>query len=392
MLSKFKIINLKKLAATTALFCTMFTTPVAAFARNQDGFFPLPASLGLWKPMTAGGGAASYITSIQAFEITIATGNTTNTATISSVDTSLSWIWWCGEEISGGTASNTIRARATLTNATTVTATRGASSASDTVTIRGYVLEAKSTLIASVQQGTVSIANGASTGTATVSATTNGVVFFLHTSSASSSSSAVNFEYTVDLSGTTVTATRNSSTGAMTLGYVVVDFQSAVIQSIQTRSVTMATSATTVNDTISAVTMANAMIVWNGVFTAISSESDYNYRLAMTTTTNVALTRTGTSTTTRTVKYTVLEFVSGVVNSIQRGTTAIASAQSADTSISTVNTAKSLMAWASFSTTASAPSSSFATGKILDSTTVRCQKGVASTVTSTPAWEIVEFV
>jgi hypothetical protein len=379
---------LRKILSGTALIGTIFLNSVGAIAKDEGGFFPLPPSYAmLFKP-----GSSSYVTSVQAFEITIATGATSNTATITGVDTAKSWIWYCSETYSAGTASNTHMARCSLTNGTTVTANRNSSSATDTVTVRGYVFEATTSLIASVQQGTITVSASSATGTATVSATTKGVVFYLGVTSNSSTASCTNFECALDLSGTTVTATRNSTTGDMIVGYVVVDFQSAAIQSIQQRSVTLTSNSVSSTDTISSVTTANTLLVWNNHAPGTTVETSVYYNIVLTNGTTVTLTRTGTSTTTRTIKYTAVEFVSGVLNVKREGTTAVASAQSADTTISSVNTSKSVVSYGGFSTTASSPSEMYATAKLLDTTTVRCQKGVAGTVTSTVAWQIAEFV
>lgn len=334
---------------------------------------------------------ASYVTSVQLFEITIATGATSNTATITSVDTTKAWIWYCGQNWSAGTGSNTHVSRCDLTGATTVTAQRNSSSGTDTATVRGYVFETTASLIASVQPGTISVTATNATGTATVSATTKGVVFHLGVTSNSSTSVLGNFENALDLSGTTVTATRGSTTGTMTVGFVVVDFQSAIIQNIQQQSKTLTSNSTSDTDTISAVTTANTLLIWNGIFSNSSIEANSYYNTVLTNTTTVTLNRTGTSTTSRTIKYTALEFITGVLNVKREGTTAIASAASADSAITSVDVTKALLCYCGFSTTASTASEVLATAKLLDATTVRAQKGVAGSTTSTPAWMVPEF-
>lgn len=78
------------------------------------------------------------INSVQAGTITIGSGSTSNTATITSVDTTKSFVVFNGASTSS-TALNRVTARVALTNATTVTATR--ESSVDEVTVAFTVVE-----------------------------------------------------------------------------------------------------------------------------------------------------------------------------------------------------------------------------------------------------------
>lgn len=85
--------------------------------------------------------ASSPVKSIQSGSITIGASSTSNTATISSVDTAKSRIAFKGYE--GGAATD-IRigvANLELTNATTVTATRAAQDGTRTLTVYFDVVE-----------------------------------------------------------------------------------------------------------------------------------------------------------------------------------------------------------------------------------------------------------
>lgn len=84
--------------------------------------------------------AGSPIKSIQNVSITIATSSSSNTATISSVDTSKAVVYFNGQD--GGDAADIRQGHAwlELTNATTVTATRAGSGARS-LTVKGQVVE-----------------------------------------------------------------------------------------------------------------------------------------------------------------------------------------------------------------------------------------------------------
>lgn len=102
--------------------------------------------------------------SVQSGSITIATSTTSNTATISAVSVANAVLVWCGcytnDNVNNSTEIGSGFARMTLTNSTTITATRGAANASFTVTIKYYIVEYTPGLLKSVQYGTVA-GNGA---------------------------------------------------------------------------------------------------------------------------------------------------------------------------------------------------------------------------------------
>lgn len=337
------------------------------------------------------------IKSIQQVAITIGTGATSNTATISAVDTSKSVIIWNGFNTDHtGSSAAEVFTRIALTNATTVTASRNTSSGSFSVIVRATVVEFTSSMVNSVQAGTIAFNTSQTSNTATITSvnTSYATVLWLGAITDYTSNSANTVLSSVQLTNaTTVTANRNTAGGTnMTVGYMVVEFQAAVIQSIQPRAVTLATNATSSTDTISSVSTGNTLLLHNGSTAVSANWANAFYYTSLAGSTSVTLARTGTSSTSRTIYYTVLEFVSGVLNSLQRSTTAI-SGTSADTTITGVNTAKTLCNWCGQHTlnTASQYQNIFATAKLLDATTVRGEKNSTST-SSTASWEAVEFV
>lgn len=77
-------------------------------------------------------------TQLQTGSIVIASGAATNTATITSVDTTRTILFWLGQETSETALGTSAFARIALTNATTITATRVGTGAS-TITV-GYAV------------------------------------------------------------------------------------------------------------------------------------------------------------------------------------------------------------------------------------------------------------
>lgn len=335
---------------------------------------------------------ADIIVSIQAFEITIGTGAASNTATITSVDTTKSVIFFGGYTTTDTAAGSTSCVRGELTNATTVTAYRNASSATSTCTLRGTVVEFASSAITSIQTGTITL-TGATSNTATISSvdTTKSVVFFLgNTSTHSTTSPRINCCRVSLTNATTVTCSRDTNSSNVTAGYAVVEFASAAITSVQQRNVTLTTGNQTDTDTISSVTTSNAIIIWGGWQTGSTTWSNGSYYLQIAGATSVTMHRRGTSIATRTVSYSVLEFASGVLNSLQRNTTSLVGVSSADTAVTSVDTSNAVAVYNGWDTSGTEVNQNWASVRLFDATTVRSQKGSA-TGNDTTGWEVAEF-
>ena len=264
--------------------------------------------------LSGAGARPSIIKSIQHVQITIAASSTSNTATITSVDTNYTAILLSGFQSGTSTSSANAFPRAVLTNATTVTATRDTSS-TNTVTISVAVIEFQSWVLASnVQRGTISLTSVASN-TATISSVTTSRAVVLSggyttTTGGSSTSLYTNLELT---NSTTVTAARTGTTGTNVVAYSVVEFVSDIIQSVQHRSVTMSTTSAAPTDTISSVVFDNTWFIWGGGLSGATGPNSANHALFLDGSTTVTLIREGTTSTTRTAKYIVLEFVPAVI-------------------------------------------------------------------------------
>lgn len=338
----------------------------------------------------------AYITSIQHITVTIPTSNTSGTATISSVNTSNTVVLWGGFYTANvGTSAREVMPRLTLTDSTTVTASRNTSSASYTVVVKAVVIEFDSSVVSSVQYGTIAFTTTETSQTATISSvtTSRSVVFYLGNISSTLGQTPTNLLFHLTLTNaTTVTAARNvSGSASMTMGFVVVEFQSAVIQSVQARAKTLTSSSTSDTDTISSVTTANTLLIWNGILTGSTGWTNGLYRVTLTNSTTVTLTRTGTATTSRNIRYTVLEFVSGVLDSIERGTGALtATNTSVDSSITAVTTTLAICNYNGHSSDGATLTDYLPSVTLLDTDTVRSERGGTSNATTT-GWEVAEF-
>lgn len=344
-----------------------------------------------------GGGATSYISSVQPFEITIGGGDTTDTVTISSVTTSRSVIFWGGVNTDNiSSTQREINARVELTNATTVTASRDTSDASYSVTVWGTVVEFTSDMVDSVQTGTINISSGTSA-TATVSSvdTSRSAVFYLGFTSDGATSSADNVTPALTLTNaTTVTATRGETTSLFTptVGYALVQFKAGVIDSVQQRTVAFSGTNNSETDTISSVNTSRTMLIWQGVYSTISTISAWKYDMTLTNNTTVTFTRENTSSTDRSIHYTAIEFASGVVGALRRGSTTLGtSTTTLDTSISSVNTSKAVLNFGGYRTDSTNVDSSFTSAKLQSATSVRAQRSDGVSGSTAVGWEVVEF-
>ena len=171
----------------------------------------------------------SLIKAIQRGTITLANGQATNTATITSVVTGNTRLVYCGNNSTnaggGGTGTSPCFVRIDLTNATTITATRIDSV--DPAIVSYEAIEYWPGVLRTVQRGTV-VATAAVSGTATLGTTlqtiTKATLDVLGWN-ANTTLSADNFLGYVDLTNTTtVTITRIGTNNNLTAGYQVCEW------------------------------------------------------------------------------------------------------------------------------------------------------------------------
>ncbi|MBX9583665.1 MAG: hypothetical protein K2X87_25465 [Gemmataceae bacterium] len=344
--------------------------------------------------------ASPYVRSVQAVSITIPAGSTSATQTVTSVSTTRSVIFWDGQLTDNTSlAPDRTTARLTLTDATTVTATRAASSGTNGITVKAYLVEFQASVVDSVEYGTVSIGSGASSNTATVASVdvTRSTVFYLgSTTTSNSSGTAEQHLMTVTLTdATTVTAaTSATSTATRIASFCVVQWASGATTSVNAYTLTDSTAATAPTKTITSVDTTRSLVIYNGCLGAATGMTDNLSRLSLTNSTTVTVTRGGTGATSRTAAFTVVEFAAALIHSIQRGSTTLTGAVSADSTVTAVETARAFVNFGGHSSNVTNNfNTSLHTAELLDPDTVRCQRGLASSgsVTGVPAWEVVRF-
>lgn len=174
-----------------------------------------------------GGAAASPTVSIQDGTIALGSGETSGTATITSVDTSVSLIYYSGvSSASAGSAElDHVLTRVVLTDGTTVTANRAVALAAIT-TVGFTVVEYDSSIINSIQAGTITL-SGATSGTDTITSVDLSKSFVVFGGNEATSTSEVGraFVRLTLTNATTVTANKGQSNGSATVNYVVIEFK-----------------------------------------------------------------------------------------------------------------------------------------------------------------------
>lgn len=342
----------------------------------------------------------NYITSVgvQHFSVTIGTGKTTGTVTINAVGANALIIY---DGFNPTTTNNPAIgfARITLTNSTTITATRNTSDATNTISITGCIIDATSNLITSIQFGTVSIANTASSGTASISAVTNtnAATQLLGWSSDNTTYSGVNEQPVISLSGTTVTATRTGTGGNLTVGFCIIEFTGAALnQSVQNVSATSSASVTSYTATITSVVTTNSILIYAGsnIATSTTNMSQILQSGSLTNGTTVTISVSSAVANAKTYNCTVVEFISGLLNSsVQRGTTAITAGNGSNTStITSVVKNNSLLSYLGFTTNNTTARIDLSAESVLtNNTTVTISRFATTGATTTGSWEVAEF-
>lgn len=343
--------------------------------------------------------ANGIMKSVQRGTVTIAAGQTTGTATITSVNAAKALLItnWLNEPLNGNNASVTF-AGITLTNGTTVTATRNTSDASNACTVNFSIIEFAASAIKSMQYGTISLTSAQTSNTATISSvnTGNASVFWLGSTSAYTSSDPSGCLTGVQLTNsTTVTALINTAVAAQTVYYVVCEFNSGILQSAAQQKTVTVTSGSTGTASITSVNAGNSILAYGGA-TCNSSVGIDNFYVTLTNGTTLTSTSGESSTLTRNSYCTVLEFPSGTFNSsVQRGSVQMANNTTSGTAtISSVNTANSSINFTGWydDETANARSVNFPTVALTNSTTVTISRGASFADVVTAGYEVAEWV
>lgn len=334
--------------------------------------------------------------------ITIAAGSSGNTGTIPAVDTRYAAIIY-----NGFTTANTAAMDARLqyprlsfSDKTTISALTNTADATYARTVYYTVIEFYPWAIRSIQTGTI-LLNGATSATATINSVNTSNAFVLFQGQTHSSNTG-DFNYTQGrlslTNATTVTAEKNSAfINALTIGYCVIEFNPGIVKSVQQVSATIAAGSASITGAINSVDTANSLLFFNGWNNASFATNDTRYipRADLTDATTVTFTRIATASMTTPCRATVVEFHPIYIRQKQKGTTAIGSGATSNTStITAVDTNKTFVTWNGFTDSAnhsSNPAVTYGSIEITNGTTLTARRGSSNTDTVTVGWEATEF-
>lgn len=296
----------------------------------------------------------NYITAVgvQQFSITIASGSTTGTATINAVGSG-AFIVMGGTNPSVSNNPAEDFAQVTLTNSTTITATRNTGTAG-TVVVTGCIVDGDTTnLIKTVTYGTITIANTASSGTATTLTGTvgNTAIHLLGWSSANTTLSGVNEYPVLTLPANVPTATRVGTSGTLTVSYVAIEFQSSAmtVNAVQQIAATSSSSVTSYTASLGAnVVLANTICFYSGssISVVTTNIAEIKQRGALTGVGTFTVNVNTAVADAKKYNASCVELNSGVLNSaVQRGTTTLTGVTSNTTTLTAVNETYSGVSW-----------------------------------------------
>lgn len=342
------------------------------------------------------------IVSVQRGSITIAGGATSGTAAITTVDLNNSTIkfgnFTCTDT---GDSYGKEFGACYLSTDSEVTAKRGTSDATITVTVYFEVVEKDAAVMqSSVQRGSVALGSGATSNTASISSVSTSLAAVIYggfTNTASGTEFIARCPaHAVLTSSTVLTLTRGINPTTTTTGYYEIEeLISSLIQSIQTVSKTTTSANATDTSTITSVTTSQAELLWNGYLlasTSINNATDVAYRYELTATDTITYTRGGANVQSRTLASTIREYVASTLTSVQRGTSAMTSTTALSTTISAVTEAQSYTNFCGFTYPAAASlrGTQFQAMQLFDSTHIKTYVNTSSATTNTGSYEVVD--
>lgn len=212
---------------------------------------------------------------------------------------------------------------------------------------------APASVIKMIQQGTITIASGAASGTYTISPTitdTSKAILVWNGINTANSTTGLDTRDAVRIAITnssTITATRGASPAfALTVNFTIVEFVSGV-NSIQAGTISIASGSGSTNTaTISAVG-ANAFVIYQGFSLPSTLGSTVPLAsVALTNPTTVTATVWASASVTQTVGYMVVDLDTTIVSAIEQKAVSMTSANASDTdTITSVTTGNTLLMW-----------------------------------------------
>lgn len=299
--------------------------------------------------------ATKYVNSVTAYTLTISSGNTTASTTVSA-PTGTYFMLWGGNSTTATTSMAQGMCYVTLSG-TTLTATRTTSS-TNTCVANVTLVDATSSLVSSVQSGTIAMTSGTSkTATITSVTTTSSSVNLLGWSQGNATFTyAPNRPLLVLTSATVVTASVKSLTTSMTASYQVISWAAGALNSnVQPFTKTWTNSGTTTTVTISSVTVNNAIMLYDGDNQNCCAFAVDNQWAQITGPTTVTVNTDFADADSIEYAGTVVEFVAGVLTQAdQKGVVSLSSTTTAAATITSAPTATTAAYITGWGTTISA--------------------------------------
>lgn len=285
--------------------------------------------------------STKYVNSVTQETLTIASSATTASTTVAA-PTGTYFMLWQGNTTTATTSQAQSLCYATLSG-TTLTATR-ATASTNTCILNVTLVDATSSLVTSVQSGTVTLTSNSQTQGITSVTTANSAVSLLGYSSTVTTFNFSENTPTLTLTSPTVlTANLDNRSGTIIAAWQVINFNpSALNQSTQPFSANWANSSISTTLTVTSVNVNNSMIFFAGSRNGANETAGYEQQTAqLTSATQITVTAGATAGDTGLIyNGTLVEFVTGVfTQNAQRGTVAIAAGTSNTGTITSAATA-----------------------------------------------------
>lgn len=339
--------------------------------------------------------AALTSVGIQQVSITIPSGQTTSSVSINTVGAGAFLVWQGFNAANAAAQVDDSNAYLTFTTSS-VTATRGVSSA-NTVTVNGAVIDGDTTnLIKSVQSGTIVVSSTNTSATINPSSTVtvaSSAIFYLGDDSANTLATLAAGITRLSFTTSSITVNRiTGTTAVVTTGYCLVQFQSSALNSAtQSLAFSDNTAGTSSTSSITAITSSNAMLAYGGQ-NPPGSNPAAGQMYATLGTSSVTFTWNTSVSAQRNYNCTVIEFVSSVLAaSVQRGTMALSAASSVTSSITSSPTAATLCNWLFNSTTQTTVDFAVSAYEISQATASSITMTAHSAATGTGSFEVIQF-
>jgi hypothetical protein len=197
------------------------------------------------------------------------------------------------------------------------------------------------------------------------------------------------------ISGTTVTATRQFTGNSMTVGFLLLEFQSAALNgNVQSFQKTWTNSTNSTTQVISSVNSNHTLLIYAGSYgNSTGNAANIEQRAFLTNATSVTIGTNSAGSTSCAYNFFVVEFAAGVLaGNVQRNTTTLAAVSSNTSTITSVNTSMALINFLRYSASqASANIPNICShASLTNGTTVTVGRhGSANNVTG--SWEVAEF-